>query len=366
MGQQAKLKLACQCQIMLEFLFLAGDSLIESCILDRDGDLRRQSCHDPHVIFVEVTAARVLDVKHANGLVFVDQGHAELGACLGIGHDVTRIFTNVGNQHGLPGLGGVTYQSLADGDLVLQVHAFLEAKREAMLQYAAGRVEQQNRKHLVIDYACHQIGYALQQLVDIEDGRELAADLRKQRELTRLPRYSRVEASILDASSDARGEQREQTLVLFGERARLRGFDVEYADDFVLRNERHGKLGAHVKSRVDEVLLGPDVVDQYCFAPLYSLTSNALSDLDADALGDFGRMAHLEAYAQLLCLFVEQQDGKNFVIDEALRHLRDTLQQRVQIKSGVHRIGNFQKVVVDVARCLLCCSSCHHPEDQPS
>ena len=117
--------------------------------------------------------------------------------------------------------------------------------------------------------------------------------------------------------------------MLFGERTRLRGFDVEYSDDFILRNERHGKFGAHARSRVDEVLLGPDVVDQHSFATLYGLASDTLSDLDTDALSDFGRMAHLEAHAQLLCLFVEQQDGKNFVIDEALRHLGDALQQRV-------------------------------------
>ena len=44
---------------------------------------------------------------------------------------------------------------------------------------------------------------------------------------------------------------------------------------------------------------------------------------------------------------VQQQDGENLVVDDALQHLGHALQQRVQIERGVHRIGNLQQVAVE-------------------
>ncbi len=135
-----------------------------------------------------------------------------------------------------------------------------------MLQHGAGGIEQQDGEHLVVDDAGQQIGDALQQLVDIQNRGELAADLGQQRQLPRLPRHPRVQTGILDANRDAGGEQRQQALVLFGERSRLVGFDIDHADDFVLGDQRHGQLGAHARRGVDEVLLGRNVVDQHGFA----------------------------------------------------------------------------------------------------
>ncbi len=106
--------------------------------------------------------------------------------------------------------------------------------------------------------------------------------------------------------------------MLFGEGAGLGSFYVDYADDFVLGDERHGEFRANAGCRVDEVLFRGDVVDQYSFAALHGLASHALSDLDADAVGNFGGMPDLEAHAQLLGFFVEQENGENFVIDDLL------------------------------------------------
>ncbi len=72
------------------------------------------------------------------------------------------------------------------------------------------------------------------------------------------------------------------------------------------------------------------------------------------ALGDFGRMTDLEANAQFLGLFVKQQDGEDFVVDDALQHLGHALQQRIQVQSGIHRIGNLQQVAVDGRRRRRC------------
>ncbi len=185
-----------------------------------------------------------------------------------------------------------------------------------MLQHAAGRIEQQDGEHLVVDDASQQIGNPLQQLVDIQDRGQLAADLGQQGQLPRLPRHARVQARVLDADGDARREQRQQPLVLFGERARLVGFHIDHADDFVLGDQRHRQLGTNAGRGVDEVLLRRNVVDQHGFALLHRSSGYSLADLDADALGDLRRMTNLEANAQLLGLLVQQQDGEDFVVDD--------------------------------------------------
>ena len=189
----------------------------------------------------------------------------------------------------------------------------------------------------------------LQQLIDVEDRGQLAADLGQQRELARLPRNPRVEPRVLDSDGDARGEQRQQLLVFLGEGVGLGGFDVENADHLVLGDQRNGQFGMDAGRGVDEVLLRGHVVDQHGLAAQHGLAGDALADLDADALGDFGRMPHLEADAQLLRLFVEQQDGEDFVVDEALQHLGYALQQRVQVQRGIHRIGDFEQIPVECA-----------------
>ncbi len=89
------------------------------------------------------------------------------------------------------------------------------------------------------------------------------------------------------------------------------------------------------------------VVDQHRLAGLHRASGDALPDLDADALRHLGRMSHLKPHPQLLRFLVQQQDGKDFVIDKALQHLRYALQQCVQVKRGVDRIGDLQQVAVD-------------------
>ncbi len=244
------------------------------------------------------------------------------------------------------------------------MHAFVEAQGEAVLQELARRIKQEDGKHLEVDDAGDQVGHALQQLIEVENRGELAADLGEQRELAGLPRHAGIEASVLDADGDARGEERKQALVLFVESAGLGGLDVEYADDLVLGNEWDGQLGVNTGSVVDGILLSGQVVDQHGFAALHGLSGDALADLDADALGDLRRVPDLEANAQVLGFFVQQQNGKNFVVDDALEHLGHTLQQRVKVQRGVHRVGDFEQIAVADARNRLWIVCGHHPNAQ--
>src|SRR5271165_411926 len=323
--QQSELKLARKRQVLLQALFLARDLLVQRGVLNRDRHLCGQRGHDPHVVLGEVVTARMLDVENADHLVFIDQRNAQLRAGFRVRHDVAGIFTDIGDEYSLPMLSGVAHQPNAQRDLVLELYVLLEAQGEAVLQEAPGLVEQKDGKHLVIDDAGHQVGNALQQLINVEDGCQLAADFGEQGELSGLARDPRVQTCILDPHGNARGEQRQQTFVLFRKGSRLIGFDVNHPDYFVLGDERHSQLGTDAGGCVDDIVFGTKVVDQHGLARLHRASGDALANFDADALRHLGSVPDLKPYAQLLCFLIQQQYGEDFIVDEPLQHLGHAL-----------------------------------------
>jgi len=85
---------------------------------------------------------------------------------------------------------------------VLELHVFLEAQRND----AATRCRWDRAagwRHLVVDDAGQQVGNPLQQLIDIQNRGQLAADLGQQRQLPRLTRDARVQACVFDTDCDA-------------------------------------------------------------------------------------------------------------------------------------------------------------------
>ena len=97
--QQPHLQLASQRQIALQSPFLPRNLLVELGILNRDGNLCRQRRDRPLVLFCEESAAGMLQIKHPNYFVFVDQRHRQLRSRLRIGRDIARIFAHIGHQH---------------------------------------------------------------------------------------------------------------------------------------------------------------------------------------------------------------------------------------------------------------------------
>src|SRR5207248_6930886 len=61
--QHAELQLARYGELTLQPLLLAGNVLIETSVLDGDGDLRRQSSERLAVVVGEIAAARVLQIE---------------------------------------------------------------------------------------------------------------------------------------------------------------------------------------------------------------------------------------------------------------------------------------------------------------
>src|SRR5208282_4019700 len=167
---------------------------------------------------------------------------------------------------------------------MLQMQPFLETLRESVLQFFSSRVDQKNAEHLVVDQAVEQFGDAFEQLVQVENRREFARNLVQQEQCARLTRYTRVQPRILDAHRHARCDQRQQAFVLFRE------------------------------------------VTFY-----------------AQAVGDSLWIAYVETNVQFLKRFVEQQDRKNFIVNDFAYQFGHTPQRGFQIESGIHYVGHFEQ-----------------------
>src|SRR5512141_2592862 len=94
---------------------------------------------------------------------------------------------------------------------------------------------------MVIDDPGNEVADALQQLVEIENRRQLAADLVEKNQRLGLLGNARVEPSVFDG--DSRSDDGQQVAMFFGKEVRRRGLDVDDADDTILDDERDGELG---------------------------------------------------------------------------------------------------------------------------
>ena len=122
-------------------MFLACDLLVELCVFDGNGDLRCQRRDGSFVVFVEKAASRVLQIEHADDLVFVNERYDQFGMGLGVERNVARIFTHIRYQHGLLLLRSIADNTSAERNVVFQLDILVEAHRKAMLQLLPGSIE---------------------------------------------------------------------------------------------------------------------------------------------------------------------------------------------------------------------------------
>ena len=196
---------------------------------------------------------------------------------------------------------------------------------------------------MVVDEPRKQLANALEELVEIENGGKLAADVVEQSEGLRLAREAGVKTRIFYAGSDARSHQGEQVLVLFGEVVRLPRFNIDHTDHAVFRDERHRQLCPHPGGGANIAAFLADVIHQHCLTFLHRKAGNPFAYFYANTFRELGRMSDGEAHPQLLRLFVEQQNGKNLVIDRPPHLFGSALQQGIEVERGVDHVGHFHQ-----------------------
>src|ERR1700756_2415951 len=358
--QQPELQLARQRQVAVQPPLLPRDLFVQTRIFKRDGYLRRQSRDRPLMVFREKSPPRMLQVKHADDLVLVNERHRELRLGLRIRHHIARIFTHVRHQHRHLLGRRRSHQALPERNVVLEMNTFLEPQRETMREFLPAFVEQQDAEHLVIDDPVQQFRDPLQKLIKIQNRRQLARDLIQQQERASLPRGARIELRILDPDGHARADQRQQPPMLIREVARLPCLDINHPDQPVLDDQRHCQLRAHVRNGLDIVVFLGDVVHQNRLPQLRSPPRHSLADLDPHALRIFPRISRLKAEPQLLRFLVQQQDRKNFVVDDLAYQFRDPAQGGIKVERGIDHVGHFQQQRLNFQLALrLGCSGMH-------
>ena len=266
-GQQAQLHLAGHGKIALQLLLMANDLAVESGVFDGDCDLRGQCGQGALVALVEVARADMLQIEDANDAVFVEERHDHLRARFGIDHVIAGVLADIGDVDQPPLGDGSPYQAGVDRQRPAGHARVAEAPGIARHQLISSGVDQHEGEHLVVDQAAQKLADALEELVEVEDRGQLNGDLVEHFERLRLPGDARVEACVLDGLADARGGHGKQVQVLWAEVVYLVAFEIEHADDFVLVDQRHGKLGAHLFTGRNVVLdsrvrLVVHVVDQ--------------------------------------------------------------------------------------------------------
>ena len=125
-----------------------------------------------------------------------------------------------------------------------------------------------------------------------------------------------VEARVFDRAGDLRREQRERAHVVVGEEADAVAFEVDYADHAVLRDERHGDLGADIGVGGDVARVLGGFVNADGFARLGGGAGDALAEGDVIDLYALV-VAARKAVAQQLLLVIDEQDAEGVVGDDA-------------------------------------------------
>src|SRR6202012_1524128 len=115
-GKETKLDFAGHCDVALKLLLLPADCLIETRVLNGDGDLRGQRGEDALMFFIEEAGARVLEIEHADDAALVKEGHDHLRAGFRIHFDIALIFAYIGHIDHAPLAHGCADQAAGDGE----------------------------------------------------------------------------------------------------------------------------------------------------------------------------------------------------------------------------------------------------------
>ena len=154
---------------------------------------------------------------------------------------------------------------------------------------------------------------------------------------------ARVQPRILNGLPNARSGELQQMQVFGLKIIRLLRLDIDDADHAILDDQRHCQLRADMRIDVDIVFRLADVVHQHGLARLCRLSDNPFAHADTHALS-LRRMADLEAHPQIVGAVVEQQNGEDAVIDDRAHKVGCALQQCLEVKRRVQRIGEPDEV----------------------
>ncbi len=214
------------------------------------------------------------------------------------------------------------------------------------LEHLGRLVEKKQAERAVVDDALGELDDPGEQLVEVEDGGNLAADFRQQFERVGVLALAREEARVDQRAGDVRRELGEDRRVPLGVPVVDAAQDVQGANRLVLVDERHGHRGRHPRHDLEVVRLGSDVADDQRLLRRDHPADQSLRDLELEAR--HVRVADGVRDAQLCALLVEEVHGERVELDQAADQVRNPLQQFPEVEDGRHLPAQIEQRQQDV------------------
>src|SRR5205807_608136 len=233
------------------------------------------------------------------------------------------------------------HQTSSDRNVMLEWNALFKAQGKPVDQLVLGIVHQQNGEHLVVNDLKQQIAYAFEELIKVENRCEILADLVQQQKGIGLAHDARIEPGILNAYRDAGGNQGQQSRMFVFKISGLGRFYVDDPNDPVLGDQRDSQFGAHMRNRCDVRGFLGDIVYQDGPALLDRSPGDPLSDLHPDPFRHVRGVTNLKSEPQLLSALIQEQNGEDFIVNNALYHLGHALEQCVQFQRGIENVRDL-------------------------
>src|ERR1700733_8027325 len=137
--------------------------------------------------------------------------------------------------------------------------------------------------------------------------------------------------------------------------ADLIALQIHHTDEPVLHDQRNSEFGPNLGIGRDVVLVLRDIVKKNRLTGQSNLPDNAFAERKTHRL-DLGSVPDLEAHAEIVRAIVQQEDGKNLVVNDGAYQLGGTAQQGLQIEGGVecirhlYQVGEVRRLHADVER----------------
>jgi hypothetical protein len=224
-----------------------------------------------------------------------------------------------------------------------------EAHRLVHHQLVGRLVEQQDPEHLVVDHALHDLGDAMEQLVQVEDRRRLLADLVQRRKQPGVPARLAIQRGVVDRDGDMAGQELERVLGVGREGRVVRALDVENADELVAAHQRDRQLGHDSGKERDVARVFGDVRHEDGHALLSRRAHDSLARADPEARRQRGVVAQHQRRPQA-AVFLGQEDVEDAITDDAPQPVGDRGQQLVRLEHRVDVRDDREELGEQVAR----------------
>ncbi len=235
------------------------------------------------MVLGEVADAAALQVEHAQHAVLQDQRHRHLGTDAGVGRNVARVGRGIVHPDHIARFRGRAGDPFAQRDVV-DVHTLVVAQAEEMAQGAGFLVDVENTEGVIADQLAHGAGNLAEQLVQVQDGGELARDVGQGAERAVLAVHAAIKPGVVDGDGDAPGDQAQQGAVVFGVGIQPHRLQVDHAHQLAARGHRDRQFGADGIHQAQVARVSRHVAHQHRLTQRGRGSGNALAHPDAEVV----------------------------------------------------------------------------------